>query len=131
MTEKHEQAGRPFPFSLMAHPTSLSVARLLAFALLVPFLHAEEGWVDLFNGKDLSGWVNVNGAPETWTAHDGIISCTGKPIGALRTEKPYENFELELEWRHLKPAGNAGVFIWAPTSFQISIQLISFPPNKR
>ena len=25
----------------------------------------------------------------------------------------YENFVLELEWRHLKPMGNAGVFIWA------------------
>ena len=97
----------------MAHPPPSPLGGLLAFALLAPFLHAEEGWVDLFNGKDLTGWVNVNGAPETWTAHDGLIACTGKPIGALRTEKPYENFELELEWRHLKPAGNAGVFIWA------------------
>ncbi len=67
----------------------------------------------LFNGHDLSGWVNVNCAPETWSVKGGVIACTGVPTGAMRTEKQYENFELELEWRHLKPGGNAGVFIWS------------------
>jgi 3-keto-disaccharide hydrolase len=74
---------------------------------------ADDGFVDLFNGKDLSNWVNVNCDPETWSVKDGVIQCTGKPIGALRTPRQYENFILELEWRHLKPGGNAGVFIWA------------------
>jgi hypothetical protein len=31
----------------------------------------------------------------------------------LRTEQMLQNFELELEWRHMVPGGNAGVFIWA------------------
>lgn len=69
--------------------------------------------MDLFNGRDLSGWVNVNCAPETWSWRDGLVHCTGKPTGALRTERQYENFVLELDWRHLKSGGNAGVFIWA------------------
>ena len=69
--------------------------------------------VALFNGRDLSGWVNVNCAPETWSVRDGMIYCTGQPIGAMRTARQYENFVLELEWRHLKAGGNAGVFIWA------------------
>ena len=69
--------------------------------------------MDLFNGRDLSGWVNVNCAPETWSVKDGVIHCTGVPTGALRTERQYENFELELEWRHLKSGGNAGIFIWS------------------
>ena len=73
----------------------------------------EEGFTSLFNGKDLSGWVNVNCAPSTWTVQEGLLHCTGVPTGALRTEKQYENFILELEWRHMKPGGNAGVFIWA------------------
>jgi hypothetical protein len=55
----------------------------------------------------------VNCAPETWTVHDGMIHCTGKPIGALRTTRQYENFILELDWRHLSVGGNSGVFIWA------------------
>lgn len=86
---------------------------LTLLALAVPLFAEEEGFVPLFNGKDLTGWVNVNCAPQTWTVHDGILHCDGIPTGALRTEKQYENFILELEWRHLKPAGNAGVFIWA------------------
>lgn len=71
-----------------------------------------DGFVPLFNGKDLSGWVNANCAPETWSVKDGVITCTGIPTGAMRTEKQYENFVLEVEWRHLKSGGNSGVFIW-------------------
>lgn len=78
----------------------------------------EEGFVDLFNGRDLSGWVNVNCAPSTWTIGqddlgDPVIACSGFPTGVLRTERMYENFILELEYRHLKPGGNAGLFVWS------------------
>ncbi|GIT29639.1 MAG: hypothetical protein Ct9H300mP1_16850 [Planctomycetaceae bacterium] len=31
-----------------------------------------------------------------------------------RSKKTYENFELVAEWRHMKPAGNSGIFLWAP-----------------
>jgi hypothetical protein len=44
---------------------------------------------------------------------DGVIRCTGKPTGALRTPRMYENFILELQWRHLTPGGNAGIFVWS------------------
>jgi hypothetical protein len=73
---------------------------------------ADEEFVPLFNGKDLSGWVNVNCAPNTFTVQDGIIVSTGIPTGVIRTTRMYENFVLELEWRHMKAGGNAGVFIW-------------------
>lgn len=71
-----------------------------------------DGFVPLFNDRDLTGWVNVNCAPETWTVRQGVIHCTGRPIGTLRTDRQYENFILELEWRHLTRGGNSGVFIW-------------------
>ena len=70
-----------------------------------------EKFVPLFNGKNLDGWVNVNCAPETWTVQDGMIVCTGIPTGVMRTEKQYENYILELEWRHMVQGGNAGLFI--------------------
>lgn len=72
----------------------------------------EQGFVPLFNANDLKGWVNANCAPETWGIKDGVISCTGFPTGALRTEKQYENFILEAEWRHLSEGGNSGIFVW-------------------
>ncbi|HJO26831.1 MAG TPA: family 16 glycoside hydrolase [Planctomycetota bacterium] len=67
----------------------------------------------LFNGTDLSGWADVNCAESTWTARDGMIVCSGKPTGLLRTDRMYENFVLELDWRHMVPGGNAGLFIWS------------------
>ncbi len=46
---------------------------------------AEDGFKPLFNGKNLDGWRNINCAPNTWSVKDGMIHCTGKPIGELRT----------------------------------------------
>lgn len=88
---------------------------LLLPLLLLPGLTLaadNDGFVPLFNGRDLSGWVNANCAPETWSVRDGVIHCTGQPTCALRTERQYENFILEAEWRHLKSGGNSGIFIW-------------------
>ena len=51
----------------------------------------------LFNGKDLSGWVNVNTDKDTFTVRDGMIICKGKPTGVMRTEKQYENFLLHVD----------------------------------
>ena len=73
--------------------------------------HKKEGFVPLFNGVDLENWVNVNCAPETWTVRDQMIVCTGIPKGVMRTVKQYENYILELEWRHMVKGGNAGLFV--------------------
>ena len=87
------------------------VAAVLFSAVLVAA--AEDGFRPLFNGKDLTGWVPVNTAPSTWSVSDGMLVCSGKPIGELRTERMYQNFIMEVEWRHMKPKGNAGIFVWA------------------
>ncbi|MHC4105290.1 MAG: family 16 glycoside hydrolase, partial [Planctomycetota bacterium] len=71
----------------------------------------DEKFVSLFNGRNLDGWVNVNCAPETWKVSEGMIICSGVPTGVMRTEKQYENYILELEWRHMIKGGNAGLFI--------------------
>lgn len=96
---------------LRAHARALLLT--LAGLTSTASLRAADDFVPLFNGRDLTGWVNVNCAPGTWTATNGLIYCTGAPIGELRTTRMYQNFILELEWRHLRPKGNAGVFVWA------------------
>ncbi|MEC8817620.1 MAG: DUF1080 domain-containing protein, partial [Planctomycetota bacterium] len=50
----------------------------------------------------------------TWTWEGDLIRCTGDPIGVTRMRKPLTNFELSCEWRHLRSAGNSGIFIWSP-----------------
>lgn len=59
-------------------------------------------------------FVNVNCDEETWTWKDGVAHCTGRPTGVIRSKKQYTNFELVLQWRHLREAGNSGVFVWSP-----------------
>ncbi len=91
---------------------------LLAVALGLAALRdtrgADDGMVPLFNGKDLTGWVNVNCHPDTFFVKDGMIITTGKPTGFLRTERQYENFILEFEWMHMnkEKMGNSGLFVW-------------------
>lgn len=67
------------------------------------------GWKAL--GAD--DFAPVNGLPETWSWKDGVLFCTGRPVGVLRTVKQYTNFEMVVEWCHRRPAGNSGVFVWA------------------
>ena len=101
--------------------THLSKNFLLSlFCILFLFSHSEliseersSGFKPLFNGKNFSGWVPVNTAPSTWLIKDNMLICSGKPIGELRTERMYQNFIMEVEWRHMKPKGNAGIFVWA------------------
>jgi hypothetical protein len=68
---------------------------------------------DLFNGKDLTGWVNINTNPDTWKFRDGLLICSGRPIGVLCSERQYENFVLHIEWMHMEPGGNSGIFVWS------------------
>jgi hypothetical protein len=98
------------PLRLLPVLSLLMVSMLLTPSAAVA---QEPAFTPLFNGRDLTGWFNINCAPGTWTVKDGMIHSTGAPICELRTERMYENFILELEYQHLKPLGNAGVFIWA------------------
>jgi 3-keto-disaccharide hydrolase len=69
------------------------------------------GWKQL-GGED---FVTVNGDPDTWTWHkDGSVHCKGQPVGVCRTKNKVTNFEMVVEWKHLKSAGNSGVFVWTP-----------------
>ena len=95
---------------------------LLSLMLAMPLLSfAEEekrkgpqlGFVDLFNGKDLENWVDVNTSPKTWRVENGILICSGKPIGVMRSKKQYENFVLVIEWKHMEAGGNSGIFLWS------------------
>ena len=59
-------------------------------------------------------FVNVNCLADTWQWKDDFVHCTGNPVGVIRSTKPYTNFELLCEWRHLRDAGNSGIFLWSP-----------------
>lgn len=84
----------------------------LLFGCVVSAACAEEGWVDLFNGKDLSGWVQRGGKAK-YEVEDGVIvgsTVKGTPNSFLCTEKNYSNFELQFEV-FVDPKLNSGVQI--------------------
>ena len=68
-----------------------------------------EDWVSLFNGKDLSGWVEVG--KEKWVVEDGVIHgiAITKEYGYLQTDKPYKDFHLSIKFK-CDGDGNSGVF---------------------
>jgi len=92
---------------------SFLLVSLLGIGCTVGNRANSDTWQPLFNGKNLDNWTTVNGASSTWTVRDEKIICSGKPTGVIRTNKMYENFVLELDWRHMKPNGNAGLFVWS------------------
>ena len=87
---------------------------LLAIFLIAPTLAADppEGFVSLFNGKDLDGWKST-GNMQVWGTDKGVIFCDKGGGGWLLSEKEYANYELRLEYK-LPKMGNSGVALRTP-----------------
>lgn len=89
---------------------------LIAAALmLIP-----EAKFSLFNGKDLTGWhadvpemdTNKN-ARMPFIVRDGLLVSLGTPGGHLITDRQYENYRLEIQYRFANKPGNCGVLVHA------------------
>ena len=70
----------------------------------------------LFNGTDFTGWKRVlsdasKDVDDTWSIGEGVLRCTGNPAGYMRTETPYADYHLHVEWRWPGQPGNNGVLI--------------------
>ncbi len=82
--------------------------------LMTPFqLFAQKkmsGWTALFNGRDLTGWKQLNGKATYAVANGEITGTTvyGEPNSFLATEKNYKDFILELEFK-LDAEMNSGI----------------------
>lgn len=79
------------------------------------------GWVEL-GEKDFR---DVNGEKDTWWWEGKMLRSTGVPVGVLGSTKQYKNFELVAQWRHNKPAGNSGFFVWV-----LEESLKDLPPGR-
>jgi hypothetical protein len=73
--------------------------------------------VVLFDGKDLSQWVGMDGKPTKWISRDGYMECV-KGSGYIRTRESFGDCQLHIEWATPVPAhgegqgrGNSGVFL--------------------
>ena len=74
---------------------------------------AADGWISLFDGKTLKGWVDPRAktpAGDAWTVEDGCIKAVAKPRFRedLFSAETFGDFELEFEWK-IGQTGNSGV----------------------
>jgi len=69
----------------------------------------KDGFVALFNGKDLAGWKVPQGDNGHWKVVDGVIDYDAASEAAgdknLWTAKPYEDYTLHIQWRFKKTTG--------------------------
>jgi hypothetical protein len=70
----------------------------------------EQGFVPLFDGKTLNGWVGVAGSTDSYYVEDGMLICKADGHDHIFTEKEFANFILRLEIK-LEENGNNGVGI--------------------
>ena len=101
-----------------------TLASIVLACLLVATAHAEpnapalvpdsDGYLPLFNGRDLTGW-QIWKNPADFQIKDGIVRCQRGGDGQfmLYMGREFADFELVVEWR-LSPKGNSGVFIRSP-----------------
>ncbi|NOX54199.1 MAG: DUF1080 domain-containing protein [Planctomycetes bacterium] len=73
----------------------------------------EDGYVPLFNGRDLDGWILRRANRKGYVVEDGLLVCPADGGGFLFTEKQYSDFSLKFEFR-LAPGANNGVAIRCP-----------------
>jgi len=68
-----------------------------------------EDWVQLYNGKDVSGWNQVG--KEEWTVENGVLMgrAVTKDYGYLETTRDYKDFQLSLRFKCVG-TGNSGVY---------------------
>lgn len=87
-----------------------SLLKLIPLLLAIPAFAAEESFVSLFNGKDLSGWEQHSGKAEYRVEDGAIIGKTVSNTGNsfLCTKESFGDFILEFEFK-VAPGMNSGV----------------------
>lgn len=90
------------------------IKRIIFVALLAaaPTL-AQDGWISLFNGKDLTGW-KIGGAQETFQVKDGAIVSGNGGVSHAFYDGPvnnhdFKNFELMVDVMTM-PGANGGIY---------------------
>ena len=72
--------------------------------------------IELFNGKNLSGWKATG--PKPWSVENGILTCKGG-ISNLVSEQKFKNFRLHAEFRYPEDS-NSGIYLRGRYEVQIT-----------
>lgn len=123
---------------LLGIPRQFACIALAILASLALLGHAaDDGWIELFNGKDLTGWKRVAldpdfklGAKNPWSvdAKNKLLLCDGVDVKEmLLHEKPFKDGVFHLEWRFRKVEGkdagyNSGAYVRSKMDGKVWLQ---------
>src|SRR4051812_22697854 len=102
------------------HLNKIRIVAVVSLVISASNLFAQS--ISLFNGKDLNGWHDD--VPEMdkdlkakspFFIRNGLLVSLGTPNGHLITDKIYENYKLEVQYRFAAKPGNCGVLVHAST----------------
>ena len=84
--------------------TQMLILLILCFGVQAQnSIYENDGYVSLFNGEDLKGWVIPEGDNGHWNVIDGVIDYDARSEAegnkSLWSEKEFNNFKLHVEWR--------------------------------
>jgi hypothetical protein len=75
--------------------------------------------IDLFNGKDVTGWLGQDpGRPLGWSVKEGILINQGEGANNIYTRQKFNDFQLEVEF-NVDPKSNSGVYLHGRYEIQI------------
>ncbi len=74
-----------------------------------PTAQAQQGWLQLFNGKDLKGWKVFPRGEGNWRVEDGAITCSGPGSYLFSERGDWENFHFRVQVK-INARGNSGQF---------------------
>ena len=95
------------------------ILALVLFGVNSSFARADGGYVKLFDGKTLNGWMLLGGVGPGYVPKDGILECPKEGGGNLVTEKEYSDFAFKVDFR-LHHGSNNGIGIRTPVEGNLS-----------
>ncbi|MDF1812011.1 MAG: DUF1080 domain-containing protein [Verrucomicrobiales bacterium] len=118
-----------------------NVLAVLTTLIALGNLSAEEGFVDLFNGKDLSGWTISEEHPDSYSVKDGVLIVKGGRSHIFYTgevsDGNFKNFELKVRAKTF-PGANSGVYFhtkyqkegWPDNGYECQVNSTHKDPKK-
>ncbi len=102
---------------------------------------ADDGWISMFNGKDLSGWKSNEEVPGVFTVENGELKVSGGRSHLFYVgpngEAKFQSFELKLKVK-TTPGSNSGVYFhtqyqekgWPDKGFECQVNSTHTDPKK-
>lgn len=108
----------------LAVVVAVALCAVLGFGVTAHAESGQAGPIALFNGQNLDGLhVCLDdpsiAADDAWKAEEGVLRATALGKGYIRTDMPYADYQMHVEWRWPQGPGNSGVVLHIVNADQV------------